>query len=108
MTIYEAGDVVLVPYPFSDLSGVKQRPALVVASFDELNESICMMLTSQFKGGNFEYTIENWKEAGLLVPTVARISRLFTMDYKIIRKKIGRLSNQELRNILLEFNIMCF
>jgi len=108
MTIYKAGDVVLVPYPFSDLSGVKQRPALVVASFDELNEAICMMLTSQFKGGKFEYTIENWKEAGLLVPTVARISRLFTMDYKIIRKKIGRLSNQELRNILLEFNIMCF
>jgi len=61
MTKYKPGDVVLIPYPFSDLSGVKQRPALVLASIESQNEAVCLMLTSQYKGGNYEYAIKNGK-----------------------------------------------
>lgn len=106
MTKYKPGDVVLIPYPFSDLSGVKQRPALVLASIESQNEAVCLMLTSQYKGGNYEYAIKKWKESGLYSPTVARISRLFTVDHKIIIAKIGRLNDEEFWEIFAKVQDM--
>jgi len=106
MTKYRPGDVVLIPYPFSDLSGVKQRPALILVSIESQNEAVCLMLTSQRKGGSYEYVVKKWKESGLYSPTVARISRLFTVDHKIIITKIGRLNNEEFLEILAKVQNM--
>lgn len=50
MTGFEPGDVILVPFPFSDLSGVKKRPALVLAVAERLQEMVCLMLTSLPEG----------------------------------------------------------
>lgn len=47
--IYKRGTIVLIPFPFSDLTGLKQRPALVVSSEESQRETrqiICMMVTS--------------------------------------------------------------
>lgn len=50
MTRYDAGDVVLVKYPFTDLSATKQRPAVVLSPFEysnRLGDAVLMPLTSQ-------------------------------------------------------------
>ena len=70
--IYEPGDIILVPFPFSDLSGEKQRPALVFALADKWNELACIMLTSSPKGHN-EVPLKCWKQSMLPKATVARI-----------------------------------
>jgi mRNA interferase MazF len=101
MTRFEPGDVILVPFPFSDLTGVKKRPALVLADIEDGHEVICLMLTSvELKSEKHEYSIINWKEAGLLKPSIARIHRLFTLHRNMVNKKLGRLVEEEYITII--------
>ncbi|MDR9785815.1 MAG: type II toxin-antitoxin system PemK/MazF family toxin [Peptococcaceae bacterium MAG4] len=101
MTDYKPGDIIVVPFPFSDLSGVKKRPALVLAVAEE-KEIVCMMLTSVSKGSCLEYPLADWKEVGLLKPTVARIHRIFTITVSSVLDKIGQIDHVEFKQILGE------
>jgi PemK-like, MazF-like toxin of type II toxin-antitoxin system len=68
MTAYSFGDVVLVPFPFTDQTGNKKRPAVVVSSaayHRARTDLIFMAVTSQIRasGGFGEISITGWKEA---------------------------------------------
>ena len=70
-TVYEFGDVVLVPFPFTDLTGSKQRPAVVVSSaryHDKRPDLVIMAVTSQVRSPGIvgDMAIARWREAGLL------------------------------------------
>lgn len=75
------GDVVLIPFPYSDLSTTKTRPALIV-SVDEFRirheELILAYLTSQIAQLHpvLDYLLMDWKDAGLLKPTCNRVWQL--------------------------------
>ncbi len=88
MTSYNPGDIILVPFPFSDLSRNKRRPALVLAVAEKWDEFICVMLTSSPHYYN-EVTVSMRKEAGLPKPTVARIHRIFTIDAQSVIRKLA-------------------
>lgn len=107
MTKYEPGEIVVIPFPFSDLTGAKKRPAMVLADINEKQEIICMMLTSIQTGSKYEYNISCWEDAGLLKPTCAKIHRVFTISYHIVHKKIGKLDQEEYEAILKKvFNLL--
>lgn len=95
MMRYEPGDVLLVPFPFSDLSGAKQRPALVLVRHPYRGELVCMMLTSVASGDPWEVQLAFWREAGLLKPTVARVPRLFTIAEGLVYKRLGKLAPED-------------
>jgi mRNA interferase MazF len=99
MMSYKPRDIILVPFPFSDLSGEKQRPALVLAVADKWSELVCIMLTSSPKGNN-EVPVKQWKQACLPKYTVARVHRIFTIETKLIRKKIGKVEQEDYKEIL--------
>ncbi len=99
MTRYDRGEVILVPFPFSDLSGAKQRPALVLASYDHRGELVCMMLTSIRSADSWEVQLSFWQEAGLLKPTVARVARLFTIAKGLVRKRLGKLVPEDFARV---------
>ncbi|WP_276621513.1 type II toxin-antitoxin system PemK/MazF family toxin [Syntrophomonas wolfei] len=105
MTSYKRGDVILIPFPFSDLSGSKKRPALVLAAINDWRELVCMMLTSSLKGIN-EITVSHLENAGLPKPTVARIHRIFTIDQSIALKKLGSLHPADLKNVMNALRLM--
>ena len=74
MPAYGFGDVVLVPFPFTDQSGVKKRPAVVVSSaaYNEARRDVVIMaVTSQLKssGAFGEVIIQDWQAASLLRPS---------------------------------------
>lgn len=100
MTKYEPGEIVLIPFPFSDLTGTKKRPALVLAEIGEKQEIICVMLTSIQTGSEYEHSISCWEDAGLLKPTCAKIHRIFTISCYMVHKKIGKLDQKEYVEIL--------
>ena len=97
--IYEPFDVVVVPFPFTDSSRTKRRPALVlsqVAGFGNIIEhSVLAMITSQKnEPWPLDVAIRNKKTSGLAAPSVVRM-KLFTLDNRFILRKIGHLSKPD-------------
>ena len=99
MIVYNRGDVVLVGFVFSDESGRKLRPAIVISSAAynrARQEVIVAAVTSNTKRRLFgDYLIANWKEAGLLFPSVAT-AILRTIKRAMIEKKLGSIPKTDL------------
>ena len=96
MTGYEFGDIVLVPFPFTDQSATKRRPAVVISSsaYHRVRpDLIIMAITGQppTAGALGEVVIGDWREAGLLKPSVLK-PILTTIDTALLVKKLGRLN----------------
>jgi len=95
MTPYNFGDVILVPFPFTDQSQAKQRPAVVVSSTrynTERPDLILMAITSHVRSpASFgEVIVQRWQEARLL--KLSAIKPVFTtLDKRLVRKSLGRL-----------------
>lgn len=102
MTSYNRGDVVLVPFPFTDLSTQRQRPA-VVLSGDRFHHSghdvIIAAITSQQTSMFTDYPLQDWQSAGLLGPSVVRVGKLLTLHKALVRRKLGALAPSDLREV---------
>lgn len=110
MTTYDRGDLVLVGFVFSDESGRKLRPALIVSSRGynrARQEAIVAAITSNIRRSLFgDHLVADWKKAGLLFPSmVTAIVR--TVKQTMIDRKVGSLTpadleavNRELRRSL--------
>lgn len=107
--IYNKWDIVLVPFPFTDLKTLKKRPALIVSP-DEYNKNLDVViafitsnLDSEYRIG--DYKIQNWQESNLPKPSMIRM-KFATVDKSIILKKLGKLSEKdviEFKRILVDF-----
>jgi mRNA interferase MazF len=99
MIVYNRGDVVLVGFVFSDESGRKLRPAIVISSaaYNRARQEIIVAaVTSNIRRRLFgDYLIANWKEAGLLFPSVAT-AILRTVKRTMIEKKLGSMPKTDL------------
>ncbi len=96
MPSYSAGEVILVRYPFSDLSSSKIRPAVVVGA-DHASQDVFIVPLSS-KSGNLqfgEFLMENWAAAGLHVPTVAKRG-IYTVHKDLVLKLVGRLTSNDI------------
>jgi mRNA interferase MazF len=99
MTVF---DVILIPFPFSDLSAVKRRPCLVLSSFRprSLREHLVLaMMTSQVSTSRFPHDVE----IDHLKPTLVRLSKLVTLDSQLIVKTLGTLHARDRDKIRSEF-----
>lgn len=105
MTIYKQGDVVLVPFPFTDQSGVKQRPA-VVLSGSKYNRNhpdiILAPITSQIFHSLDEIYLSDWQTAGLLKPSVVK-PVIASFDTTLVRRKLGILSRADRASVRTVF-----
>jgi mRNA interferase MazF len=108
MTIYKFGDVILVPFPFTNQRRNKQRPAIVISS-DIYNRSqpdlIIIAVTSQvYENLHFgEMKIDNWSKAGLIKPSIVK-PVITTIEHSLVIKKLGEIlpiDRQSLTNNLL-------
>jgi mRNA interferase MazF len=93
MPTFSRGDVVLVRYPFSDLTGAKVRPAVVVSAPHTSQDLIIVPLTSRTAGllaG--EFILADWRGAGLNVATAVKRG-LYTVHASLAAKTIGSLSS---------------
>jgi len=101
--ICEAGDVVVVPFPFVDVAGDKRRPSLVLSrrTFNQSSgHSICAMITTA-GGGRWstDVAIDDFAAAGLKRPCVVRW-KLFTLPNEIILKRAGALGSLDRNNVI--------
>ncbi len=101
--VYEPFDVVVVPFPFTDSTQTKRRPALVLsqhANFgDRIGHTILAMITSQKNAPwPLDCEIRSRKLSGLTAPSVVRM-KLFTLDNRFIIGKIGHLSKDDQKQV---------
>jgi mRNA interferase MazF len=102
---YPFGTVVLVPFPFTDQSTTKQRPAVVVSSARyqaERPDVILMAITGVVREQPAvgKLTVRGWQAAGLLKPSAIK-PILTTLEQRLIRRRLGSL-NEEDRQALRE------
>jgi mRNA interferase MazF len=100
---FQRGEVVLVPFPFRDLSTTKVRPAIVISSAAYHRSEPDLLLaaiTSNLDGarGSFDYPIQHWQEAGLRFPSALK-PVLFTLDPQRVIHTIGHLEANDLAEI---------
>jgi mRNA interferase MazF len=99
MTNSEFGDIILVPFPFTDQTTTKKRPAVVISSTAYNNERpdlIIMAVTSQLKPSQMigEVIIQDWQAAGLLKPSAIK-PVITTIEKHLIIKAMGRLKSED-------------
>jgi len=101
-------DIILVPFPFSDLTAVKKRPCLILCVLRPKgleSHYIVSMMTSSTARITFPYdvSLQDWKKAGLPKKTVVRLAKLVTIDGSLIRKRIGRIGAQDRMHVQKSF-----
>lgn len=104
---YKRGALVLVAFPFTDLSATKRRPALVISPNrfnDKSQDLILVAVTSKFPAALSEIEIPlekaDLKEGILPKRSVVRLAKIFTMHRELIVKKAGSLKDQKIQEIL--------
>ncbi len=95
------GSIVVVPFPFSDLTQSKKRPAFVVAEL-EGNEAVLCQITSKKRKDGYSIAIadNDFKEGSLHKESNIRPNKLFTADVSIIQYKVGTLKESKTNTIL--------
>ena len=95
------GDIVVIPFPFSDLTGAKKRPALLITNLKGEDLILCQ-ITSKKVRNEYAITIteEDFEEGGLKQESNVRPNKIFTADRSIILYKAGKLKREKVENII--------
>lgn len=88
--MYKPGDIVLIAFPFTDLSGNKIRPAMVLASHKKSVDIVVAFITSKHKKGvEFVVPIVPTAQNGLKASSSIVCDKIATLDKKVVVGKIG-------------------
>ena len=105
-TTYKRGQVVVVNVPFTGQAGSKPRPALVISAdafHRKLLDVIVCPISSQpryySKPGPGDHPLKHWESIGLRHPSTARLSNLLAVEKKLIRRVLGTLADEDMREI---------
>lgn len=106
MGTFAKGDVVLFPFPYTNLKGQKLRPCLVLS--DEMNDDILLCQITSQKVKADEFSIELKKDetidGTLIIDSFIRCNMLFTCDKSDIKKVICRVDEEKYIKISLMIN----
>ena len=101
MAEFIKGDVIVIPFPFSDLSTLKRRPALVIAT-PIGNDIIVCQITSKFHNDLYSIQLDNndFIEGSLNQLSYIRPNKIISIDKGIIKYKVGSLTNGKLTIVI--------
>lgn len=100
-----AGQIVLTPFPYSDLSGAKLRPVLMLRQASRFDDWLVCMVSSQVQQaetGLDEILVQSdtdFASSGLKAPSVLRLSRLAVLEGSLLLGSIGAISDERLKNV---------
>ncbi|MEN0057536.1 MAG: type II toxin-antitoxin system PemK/MazF family toxin [Bdellovibrio sp.] len=99
---YNQYDVIVVPFPFTDMEATKKRPAIVLSNNKSFNHPaghcICLMVTSVTSAWPLDVEIKDLESAGLNSASKMRM-KIFTLDETFILRKAGALSSTDQKNL---------
>jgi mRNA interferase MazF len=94
--MYRQGDIVLIPFPYSDLSTTKQRPVLVLSNtnYNKVQSDLVVAaITSNLNDKTYtiQITADDLDEGQLRAISVVRADKIYTFSNQIVIKKFGHL-----------------
>lgn len=100
---YERGDVVLLPFPFTDQTATKVRPAVVVSSAEYMDSEpdlVVAGVTSRLPAEEnlFDYVLQDWAEAGLRLPSALK-PLLASIEPALVLLRVGKLSPPDMQGV---------
>ena len=101
MTTYKPGDILLVPFPFTDQTTTKQRPAVVLssASYNQSHPDLILApITSKIVRTTDEVLVSDWQLAGLLKASAVK-PILASFETSLVRRQLGALSQSDLQAV---------
>ena len=101
MGAFVKGDIVIAPFPYSDLTASKKRPALVVAPLTGDDVILCQ-ITSQQKYDNYSISLtdKDFQTGSLHQESYIRPNRIFTADSRIVLYKAGTISIPKVEQVI--------
>jgi mRNA interferase MazF len=95
------GDIIVVPFPFSDLTQAKRRPAIVISAL-EGNDLILCQITSQSVRDNYAILLDDkdFNTGSLKQSSNIRPNRIFTADNHIVLYRVGDLKLDKINEII--------
>ena len=106
--MFKQKDIVLVDFPFTDLSGTKLRPALIISSdlVNKKDEFVCAQITSQMQHDGLFIEIKN---SDVLKPmklkSGIRIHKIFTAQKSLVYSKLSEMKSTACRSVVQEINL---
>lgn len=99
--MYNQRDIILMPFPYSDLTSNKVRPALIISNSNLHNDKICMLVTSK-KSHNSISIKDNFLLSPLPLESYVKPHRIFTISEEKIIKKISSITPEFHKELLKE------
>jgi mRNA interferase MazF len=104
--VYQFGDVLLLSFPFTNLVGTKRRPALVILDTRD-GDIVVARITSQIYETEFDALLDDWQQAGLMMPSVVRIHKIATLEQQLVERKLGKLTDEDLAQVGAKLQLLC-
>ncbi|MDX1919621.1 MAG: type II toxin-antitoxin system PemK/MazF family toxin [Candidatus Caenarcaniphilales bacterium] len=97
------GDIVLVPFPFTDLKGYKKRPALIlVNNLDSLNVVLAFISTKIEIKSQFDLTLLASSQNGLKKTSIVKLDKLTSLDRDLVEALIGEITQEDTHQLNLK------
>ena len=101
--MFSQRDIVLIPFPYSDLTLSKKRPALIISNkkMNKLQDKICCLITTKPHKDDLKITKSSFEEGTLPFQSFVKPHRIFTLEENIIIKKLCKI-NKGLHNSVIK------
>jgi mRNA interferase MazF len=101
---FEQGDILLIAFPFSDLTKAKQRPVLVLSNKshnDSSSDFICCGITSNLDNKKHSIVLDKSDVRQGSIPKTSRIkfNKIFTLEKSLVVKRLGRINAEKLKRV---------
>lgn len=111
MTSYKSGAVVLVDFPFTDWSDVKQRPAIIISPewYNSTHPDVIVCaITSRMPElpAEEEYLLSKAEQrtANLPKPSLVKLTKILTIEQRLVIKQLGQLNQTSTKRLLRRFH----
>ena len=102
--MYQPGEVLLIPFPFSDLAASKRRPVLVLTSPDSRGDFTCLAITSQVQRQQaVPLTQDDMQKGTLPKASWIRTTKVYTLSVDLVVSRFGRLTTERFRSAHADF-----
>src|SRR5690242_4479119 len=88
---YRSSEVILMAFPF--MAGTEAKRQLTLVLLDTGDEDVVVVpITSQIYHAKYDVVLVEWQQAGLKLPSVARVHKPITTDKRLVERRVGMLS----------------